>query len=117
MMIGAQMSYEMRPDHIADISSDTLGWQRLLARNDSLTAVHNDLKQQGVTHILVAYGIFAWGAARAGESSPVTFGVEVRSRPNNYVQLRNWTTLDMFTSQFVEQVYSDKMGFILYRLV
>ena len=117
MMIGAQMSYEMRPEHIADISSDTLGWQRLLARNDSLTAVHNDLKQQGVTHILVAYGIFAWGAARAGESSPVTFGVGVRSRPNNYVQLRNWITLDSYTSQFVEQVYSDKMGFILYRLV
>ena len=117
MMIGAQMSYGIQPDYIADISIDTIGWQRLLCRNDSLTAVHNSLKQQGITHILVSYGIFTWGAEKGGEASPVTFGVKVRARPGYYVQLRNWATLDFYTSRFVEQVYSDKMGFILYRLV
>ena len=30
MMIGAQMSYGLQRDYIADTSLDTLGWQRLL---------------------------------------------------------------------------------------
>jgi hypothetical protein len=116
MMIGAQMSYGIEPDHIVDISLDTIGWQRLLIQNDSLAALHHSLKQQGVTHMLVSYGIFAWGAARGGEVSPVTFGARVRSQPDYYVPLRNWATLDLYTSQFVEPVYSDQMGFILYKL-
>lgn len=116
MMIGAQMSYGLQRDYIADPSHATFGWQRLLLRNDSMLAVQNDLKQQGITHLLVGYSIFPWTAARAGDASVVTSKILVKSRPGYYVQLRNWATLDLFTSRYVEQIYSDKAGYILYRV-
>jgi hypothetical protein len=116
MMIGAQMSYGLQRDYIADTSLDTLGWQRLLLRNDSLPAIQNDLKQQGITHILVGYSIFSWGATRGGSASLMTSEILQKSRPDYYVQLRNWATLDLFTSQYVEPIYSSPSGFILYRL-
>ena len=116
MMIGAQMSYGLRRDYIADTSLDTLGWQRLLLRNGSMQAVQNDLKQQGITHILVGYSIFPWGASRSGSASLLTSEMLQKARPDYYVQLRNWATLDLFTSQYVEPIYSDKAGYMLYRL-
>jgi hypothetical protein len=116
MMIGAQMSYGIKGDYVADISMDTTGWRRLLIRNDSLAAVHNDLKQRGVTHILVSYGIFPWAASRAGNDSPVSFGGTSTLGQEYRVQLRNWATLDQYSSGFLEQIYSDKFGFVLYRL-
>lgn len=116
MMIGAQMSYGLQRDYIADTSLDTLGWQRLLLRNDSLLAVQNDLKQQGITHILVGYSIFPWGATRGGSASLMTSEILQKSRPDYYVQLRNWATLDLFTSQYVDQIYASPSGYVLYRL-
>jgi hypothetical protein len=39
-----------------------------------------------------------------------------KSRPDYYVQLRNWAALDLFTSQYVEPLYSDQAKYIIYRL-
>jgi Dolichyl-phosphate-mannose-protein mannosyltransferase len=116
MMIGAQMSYGLRRDYVADTSLDTLGWQRLLLRNGSMQAVQYDLKQQGITHILVGYSIFSWGASRSGNAALMTSEMLQKARPDYYVQLRNWATLDLFTSQYVEPIYSDRAGYMLYRL-
>jgi Dolichyl-phosphate-mannose-protein mannosyltransferase len=116
MMIGAQMSYGLQRDYIADTSLDTLGWQRLLLHNDSILTLQNELRQQGITHILVGYSIFSWGASRGGSASLMTSEILQKSRPDYYVQLRNWATLDLFTSQYVEPLYADKAGYILYRL-
>jgi hypothetical protein len=69
MIVGAQMSYGLNRDFIADISLDQIEWRRLLVRNPSLPAVHDDLKQRGITHMLVSYGIFTWGAMRSGKGS------------------------------------------------
>ena len=41
-----------------DATLDTVGWQRLLLRSDSMAGVAEDLKRQGVTHLLVGYSIF-----------------------------------------------------------
>jgi hypothetical protein len=116
MMIGAQMSYGLRRDHIADTSLDTLGWQRLLLRNDSMAKVADDLKRQGVTHLLVGYSIFTWGAARGGSASLMTSKLLQKARPDYYLQLRNGTTLDLFLSQYAEPLYSDPARQVLYRL-
>jgi hypothetical protein len=116
MMIGAQMSYGLQRDYIADTSLDTIGWQRLLLRNDSMQAIQNDLKQQGVTHLLVGDGIFAWGAKRGGSAALMTSSILQKSRPDYYVQLRNSAALDRFTSQYGEPIYSDPARYILYRL-
>jgi hypothetical protein len=116
MLIGAQMSYGLQRGYIADTSLDTLGWQRLLLRNDSMLAVQNDLKQQGITHLLVGYSIFTWGAARGGSASLLTSDMLQKARPDYYTQLRNGTTLDLFTSQYAEPIYSDPARLVLYRL-
>ncbi|MFL6276093.1 MAG: ArnT family glycosyltransferase [Blastocatellia bacterium] len=116
MMIGAQMSYGLQRDYVADTSLDTTGWQRLLLHNDSMAEVRDDLKRQGITHLLVAYGIFPWGAKRSGSASLMTSKVLEKSRPDYYVQLRNWAALDLFTSQYVEPLYSDQAKYIIYRL-
>ncbi|MFL6215418.1 MAG: ArnT family glycosyltransferase [Blastocatellia bacterium] len=116
MMIGAQMSYGLRRDHIADTSLDTLGWQRLLLRSDSMTGIADDLKQQGITHLLIGYSIFTWGAARGGSASLMTSEILQKSRPDYYIQLRNGTTLDLFLSQYAEITYSDPAQQALYRL-
>ncbi|HKP11203.1 MAG TPA: glycosyltransferase family 39 protein [Blastocatellia bacterium] len=116
MMIGAQMSYGLRRDYVADTSLDTLGWQRLLVRNDSMSNVADDLKRQGVTHLLVGYSIFTWGATRGGSASLMTSDLLQKSRPDYYVQLRNGTTLDLFLRQYAEAIYSDPSRQVLYRL-
>ncbi len=116
MMLGAQMSYGLKRDHIADISLDSTEWRRLLIRNRTLADVHNDLKRQGITHILVSYGVFTWGAMRSGQGSVESYSSLPGNRPDYYVQLRNWATLDQYSSSFLEPVYSDQFGFMLYRL-
>jgi len=116
MMIGAQMSYGLRRDHIVDTSLDTVGWQRLLLRSDSMAGVADDLKQQGVTHLLVGYSIFKWGAVRSGSASLMTAEILHKTRPDYYVQLRNGTTLDLFLSQYAEALYSDPARQVVYRL-
>jgi hypothetical protein len=116
MLLGAQMSYGLKRDYIADISLEATEWRRLLIRNNSLAAVHNDLKQRGVTHLLVSYDSFRWGATRSGKGSVDNLRAAQSGRPDYYVQLRNWATLDQYSSNFLEPVYSDKFGFILYRL-
>lgn len=115
MMLGAQMSYGLRRDFIADSSLDATGWRRVLSRNPTLAGVHADLKAQGVTHLLVSYGIFSWGAIRSGKGSVENLRAP-DSRPDYYVHLRNWATLDHYSSNYLEQVYSDQFGFVLYRL-
>jgi Dolichyl-phosphate-mannose-protein mannosyltransferase len=116
MMIGAQMSYGLQHDYVADTSLDTLGWQRLLLRSDSLAGVRNDLRQQGITHLLVGYSIFPWGASRSGSASLMTSAGLQKSRPDYYVQLRNWATLDFFLSQYAEPIYADQTGYTIYRM-
>ncbi|MEN3335436.1 MAG: hypothetical protein V7641_4801 [Blastocatellia bacterium] len=116
LMIGAQMSYGLQRDYIADTSLDTVGWQRLLLHSDSLLTLQNDLRQQGITHMLVGYSIFTWGASRGGSASLMTSEILQKSRPDYYVQLRNWATLDLFTSQYAVPLYADRAGYILYQL-
>ena len=106
----------MQRDYIADTSLDTVGWQRLLLHNDSMADVRDDLRRQGVTHLLVAYGISPWAAKRSGSASLMPAKVLEKSRPDYYVPLRNWAALDLFTSQYAEPLYSDKAKYILYRL-
>ncbi len=116
MMLGAQMSYGLKRDYIADISLEATEWRRLLIRNTSLADVNNDLKHRGITHVLVAYDSFRWGATRSGKGSVENLQAAQTSRPDYYVQLRNWATLDQYSSNFLEPLYSDKFGFMLYKL-
>jgi len=106
MMIGAQMSYDMARDYIADVNWTTTEWRRLLARNATLEDAHEDLKRRGVTHVLYSPGLFKF-AARMGRSDlPDISQSESGGGPEYRQQLRNWATFEMYSSRFLEPIYS-----------
>src|SRR5262249_52491432 len=51
MMLGAQMGYHLERKYLAEAGWDSIEWQRLLIRNNSLEEINQDLKRQGITHI------------------------------------------------------------------
>jgi 4-amino-4-deoxy-L-arabinose transferase-like glycosyltransferase len=112
-MMGAQMSYDLERDYIADGGWDSIEWQRLLIRSQSLEQVGRELQQRGVTHILYSPNHFRFIALNGREGSGPSgslFGPRDRSANPQIsgidyeTQLRNWTTFDLFRSKFLESV-------------
>jgi hypothetical protein len=116
MMVGAQMSYDLERDYVAEVNWDSTDWRRLLVRNQSFNDVSEDLKRQGITHILFSDSLFKWVALMGRDNYPNVSGGMPKTGPDYLTQLRNWTTMDIFSRQFLEPVYTDQMGFILYRV-
>jgi 4-amino-4-deoxy-L-arabinose transferase-like glycosyltransferase len=116
MMIGAQMSYGLERDYLAEVNWDSTEWRRLLVRNKSFEEISKDLKRQGITHILFTDSLFNWVALMGRENYPNVSGVMPSSGPDYQAQLRNWTTFDIFSHYFLESIYTDQMGYILYRV-
>lgn len=116
MMVGAQMSYDLERDYVAEVNWDSTDWRRLLIRNSSFKEVSDDLKQRGITHILFSDSLFKWVALMGRGNYPNVSGGMPQSGPDYQIQLRNWTTMDIFSRQFLETVYTDQMGFIVYRV-
>jgi 4-amino-4-deoxy-L-arabinose transferase-like glycosyltransferase len=116
LMIGAQMAYDMNRDYLADTSWDTTEWRRLLVRNDSLEAVHEDLKRQGVTHVMFSPGVFTFAAMIGQQSSLDAYQRKAQLGTDYRVQLRNWTTYALYQRKFLEPVYEDQMGYWIYKL-
>ncbi|MEK6300859.1 MAG: glycosyltransferase family 39 protein [Acidobacteriota bacterium] len=116
MMIGAETSYDLQRDYIADVNWDSTEWRRLLIRNSSMQALNEDLKRRGITHFWVAYGLFPFVAEIGRENYPNLSGIVPKTGPDYQPQLVNWATLDMYSSTFLEPVYSDKFGNIVYQV-
>jgi hypothetical protein len=116
MMVGAQMSYDLEREYVAEVNWDSTDWRRLLIRNRTFNEVSDDLKRQGVTHILFSDSLFKWVALMGRDNYPNVSGTMPQSGPDYQTQLRNWTTMDIFSRQYLEQVYTDQMGFIIYRI-
>jgi hypothetical protein len=112
MMVGAQMSYDLKCDYIADSGWDSVEWQRLLIRNSTLAEVNEDLKHQNVTHILYCPEIFRWTALHGREgtgwsSTQVRTGGESEGGPavaDYESELRNWSTFEMYRRKYLETV-------------
>jgi hypothetical protein len=115
MMIGALTSYELRRDYIADVNWDSTEWRRLLARNNSIEEVNDDLKRRGITHVWVAYGMFTFVAQMGRENYPNISGT-APTGPDYQAQMINWATLDLYSTRFLEPIYNDKFGNIVYRI-
>jgi hypothetical protein len=116
MMMGAQMSYGLQRDYVAEVNWDSTEWRRLLLRNQSFREVSEDLKRQGITHILYSDSLFKWVALMGRANYPNVSGIAPAAGPDYQMQLRNWTTFDIFSRNFLEPVYTDQMGFILYKI-
>ncbi|MEW6126582.1 MAG: glycosyltransferase family 39 protein [Acidobacteriota bacterium] len=116
LMLGAQMSYGLQRDYLAEVNWDSTEWRRLLIRNQSFNEVSEDLKRQGVTHILFTDSLFKWVALMGRDNYPNVSGKRSTSMPDYRVQLRNWTTFDIYSRNFLEPIYTDQMGYILYKI-
>ena len=115
MMIGAQMSYDLQRNYIADVSWDTTEWRRLLISNGSLDEAHQDLKKRGITHILFSPGLFQY-SAMIGTGVSTDGRTAAKARPGYYVQLRNWATVELFRQKFLEPIYADQGGYYVYKI-
>lgn len=125
MLLGLQMGYHIRHEYLVDESWDSTEWRRLLTRNASMTEINNDLKRQGITHILFS-PMLARLAARTGRQG--SGGVQYMTESNStklaavsattpdYLTLRNWATFDAYKDQFLEPIYSDETGHIVFRI-
>ena len=130
MMIGEQLSYEIRRPCIMDAGWDSIEWRRLLALHESLEEVHQSLKNRGVAFIAFQPTLFsfvAWtgrkGSGPSGET--MKFGADLilqasgkASLPDYYVPQQNWATFEMYQRKFLEMIEGDAnpMGYKIYQL-
>jgi len=140
MMIGAQMTYGLHREYLADETWYTTKWRRLLVHNNSLQEVNEDLRNQGVNYVLYSPGLFLFASAMGLENGQMvpetprplaakTFGIDMNSANelkggfeeaqrlgSDFPVLRNWATFTIYQKQFLEPVYSDEDGYRIYRL-
>jgi hypothetical protein len=106
------MNYGLNRPYYADESWFVTKWRRLLVQNDSLDAVNERLKQQGVTHIIYGHGLFTFAAQMGLEG---TGGMSLLAKPEDgttprapeYQLLRNWSTFTLYKERYLEPVYTD----------
>ena len=116
LMIGAQESYDLRREYVADVNWDTMEWRRVLARNASMDDVNVELKGRGITHVLLASNLFYYAARMGREGLPNVSGYIKASGPDYGSQLRTLATFGSYQNRFLDQVYSDKFGYYLYQI-
>lgn len=125
LSLGAEMCYHMQRRYISEGSWEGTEWRRLLVRNDSLDEVHNDLKRQGISHILFAPWYFeliaktGWpkpGGSRFLGTGKHTDPARILEFGPDYTSLRNWTTFDRYRREYLELLYTDANKYEIYRL-
>jgi hypothetical protein len=116
MMIGAQTCYDLDRDYLADVNWDSTEWRRRLVRANSIEELNEDLKRSGITHVWVAYGLFTFVAEMGRENYPNLSGLPPHTNPDYKAQLMNWATLDLYSSRFLQPVYNDRFGNVIYRI-
>jgi 4-amino-4-deoxy-L-arabinose transferase-like glycosyltransferase len=130
LLIGEQLSYEIRRPCVMDAGWDAVEWRRLLAHQQTLDEVHQSLKKRGVAFIVYQPSLFpfvAWvgraGSGPSGETMKLGMGqtslAEARgSLPDYYIQQQNWATFEMYQRNFLELIYGDAtpLGYKIYRL-
>jgi hypothetical protein len=116
LMIGAQESYDLRRDYVADVNWDTMEWRRVLARNASMDDVNVELKGRGITHVLFAPNLFNFAVRMGREGLPDVSGSIKTSDPDYWSQLSTLATFGSYQIRFLDEVYSDKLGYHLYQL-
>ena len=115
MLIGAQMGYHLQRPYLAEVGWDTVEWQRLMIRNDSMEGIYEDIKRQGITHFLYGPGLFRFIAAVGREGSGPSGAMYKKGAENqepvkdSHVQLRNWATFELFRSKYLDTLKSYKI--------
>jgi len=115
MLIGAQMGYQLQRPYLAEVGWDSVEWQRLMIRNNSIDSINEDIKRQGITHFLYGPGLFRFIAAVGREGSGpsgVMYKAEQGEKPEKdyHVQLRNWATFELYRSKYLETLQTFKIA-------
>jgi hypothetical protein len=116
MMIGAQTSYDLRRDYIADVNWDSTEWRRMLVRNNTMAELNEDMKRRGITHVWVAYALFTFVAEMGRANYPNVSGPRVEAGPDYQTQLMNWLALDLYSTTYLEPIYKDDFDNIVYKI-
>ncbi len=121
--MGAQMCYHMQRQYLSDEGWDSTEWRRILAANPSLEEVNNDLKRQGITHLLFSTRFFPFVARMGRQGSGgveymTTHGVSTDADElgPDYISLRNWATFDLYRRNFLQRIYADQYGYEIYKV-
>ena len=119
------MCYHLKPDYLSDQSWDSTEWRRVLSRNSSWEEINNDLKRQGVTHVIFSPSLFEFiarigrqgtGGAQYLSSSPKLTAGDPQMIPTDYEVFRNWVTFDHYRAKYLETIYRDNEGFEVLKL-
>jgi hypothetical protein len=115
MLIGAQMGYHLQRPYLAEVGWDSVEWQRLMIRNNSIDSINEDIKRQRITHFLYGPGLFRFIAAVGREGSGpsgVMYKGEQGERPEKdyHVQSRNWATFELYRSKYLETLQTFKIA-------
>jgi len=115
MLIGAQMGYHLQRPYLAEVGWDSVEWQRLMIRNNSIDSINEDIKRRGITHFLYGPGLFrfiaAVGREGSGPSGVMYKGEQVETAEKDYhVQSRNWATFELYRSKYLETLQTFKIA-------
>ena len=119
MALGAQMTYGLQREYLADESWFATKWRRLLVQNDSLDRVNQQLKADGYTHILYNPTLFKF-AARMGLEGTGGMNLLAQSKDTaagarelgpEYSLLRSWCTFTVYKEKYLETLYTDDYGY------
>lgn len=122
MMMGYQMAYDLKRDYLDEAGWDNIEWRRLLIRNSSFQDVYQDLKSQGVTHILYSPSLFRFTAFLGRDGSGPSGSVFKKNGAQSAyaqagidyeIQLKNWMTFEVFRRKFTELEAKSEEDFLL----
>jgi len=120
LIVGAQLHYGIEREYITDESWFATKWRRVLIRNSSFEEVHQDLKQQGFTHVFFSADLFRFAALMGTEGTggmemiavnKLELSDEARRLGPEYQLLRNWSTFTLYKRKYLQTVYSDEYGY------
>lgn len=108
LMMGSQMGYDLQRFYVADTTWESTPWRRLLLKSDTPEGVRDELKAEGITHVIYSPELYVF-STNTGSLGIASADVG-SGRPDYYEQWRNWTTFEEFKAKYLEQIYKDQPG-------
>jgi len=117
LMVGMETAYHLERNYVADPAWDSVEWQRLMVRNNSLEEISQDLKRRGISYVIFDPGLYRFvaivGRAGSGPAGTVYSSPTAPRVPDFQVQFRNWATFELFRRKFLDLVYEDHGHYVL----
>lgn len=121
LLFGIEMSYPIKKEYVPQPAWDVTTWRRALVNNATLEGVHEELKREGITHILYSPQLFYFVARTGREGSA---GVDSMypdvletGTPDYFAQVEYMATFQAYSRKYLKLVYFDDWhDFTIYAL-